>query len=61
MITKDGQTDKRTSGRTDRHSPNVLEFRADQTSPRDINIKKLNAKSVFNIQLQFIKGINPLY
>ena len=29
-------TDARTEGRTDRHSTNVLEFRADQISPRNI-------------------------
>ena len=32
VITTDGRTD----GRTDGHSSNVLEFRADQMSPRNI-------------------------
>ena len=32
-------TDELTDGRTDRHSSNVLEFRADQISPRNLGSK----------------------
>ena len=36
VFTTDGYTDGRTDGRRDRHSSNVLEFCADQMSPRNI-------------------------
>ena len=55
------QTDTRTDGRTDRHSSNVLEFSADQMSPRNIGFQIIISRCYKRIDKTNIPSLRRVY